>query len=87
LTSIDATTVPTLKVAAIPVGITVPATPQAKSPQLCLPQPVLISPTVVSSPKVALSAIPVTSGDGLAESFHWFWPQKPVFQVPDAIGF
>ena len=71
-TSIDATTVPRVAVTASPVAINVPAIPQACSFQPSLPQPLLISPTVVSSPKDALRAIPVTVKVGSAKSFHWF---------------
>ena len=71
-TSIEATTLAKVPVIGKPVGTTLPATPQAKSPQLALPQPRLISPTVVSSPKDAVRAIPVTVKVGSAVSFHWF---------------
>ena len=71
-TSIDATTVPKVAVTASPGAIRFPAMPQAKSFQPALPQPRLISPTVVSSPKDAVRAIPVTVKVGSAKSFHWF---------------
>ena len=51
---------PNVAVTGKPVKRTLPAIPQALSFQLSLPQPVLISPTVVSSPKDVVKAIPVT---------------------------
>src|SRR6056300_1756768 len=57
--------------------------PQPLSPQVILPQPELISPAVVSSPKVADTGIPVTERLTLDKSFHWLKPQVRLPQVLD----
>ena len=53
-------TFPTAEVVDTPSAITCPAIFQANSPQVPLPQPVLISPLVVEDPTAEVAETPVT---------------------------